>query len=171
MNTRRNPFDVEDAEDPAQPLTDEVLAEIEAAAKSATPSPWYVRFLDDNVFMNLTAISTVPDTEQHEVWPDFDHSEIIAATLVQAPRYVDVADGKWDENAAYIVQACNNAPAMAAKIRRLREALKQSEEHTELAAFTAGWHESAEGWNGECHLDPHLGEELEARFKAWKAKR
>jgi len=33
--------------------------------------------------MNLVAISTEPHTGLAERWPDFDHSTMIAATLVQ----------------------------------------------------------------------------------------
>ena len=104
-------------------LTDELLISIETAAKAATPGPWHIRFLDDDAFMNIIALSTVPDTGRHEAWPKFDSSEIIAATLIQSPAYVDVADEKWDENAAYIALACNHAAAMAAEIRRLRDEL------------------------------------------------
>jgi hypothetical protein len=38
--------------------------------------------------------------------------DLIAATLVQEPRYVDCADGRWDENAAFIAM---EAPEDAAE--------------------------------------------------------
>ena len=103
-----------------RPLTDEELADLERLAEVATPGPWYVRFLDDNDAMNFVAISTTPDNGRGERWPDFDHREIVAATLVQQPHYVAVADERWDENAWFIACARDAVPRMAAEIRRLR---------------------------------------------------
>ena len=103
-----------------EPLTEEELAAIEELAESATPGPWFVRYLDDDHAMNLVAIGTVPDTGRGERWPDFDHHEIVAATLVQHPRYVDVADERWDENARFIASARQEIPRLIAEIRRLR---------------------------------------------------
>ncbi|WP_256251925.1 hypothetical protein [Streptomyces sp. yr375] len=37
-------------------------------------------------------MSTVPDTGLGERWPGFGHREIVAATLIQQPRYVDAVD-------------------------------------------------------------------------------
>ncbi len=75
-------------------MTEEELVEIEERWLSATPGPWYVRYLDDVYAMNLVAVSVVPDTGRGERWPDFDYGEVIAATLVQEPRYVDIRDAK-----------------------------------------------------------------------------
>ncbi|MGI5520409.1 hypothetical protein ACQEUX_05595 [Micromonospora sp. CA-259024] len=109
--------------DNPEPMTDEELAEIEELANAATPGPWYVRQLDDDFAMSLVAISTIPDTALGERWPDFDPSEIVAATLVQQPRYVDVADERWDENARFIASARQDIPRLIAEIRRLRHLL------------------------------------------------
>jgi len=46
--------------------------------------------------MNLVAVSTEPDTGRGERWPNFNQATMIAATLVQQPRYVDIADECWD---------------------------------------------------------------------------
>jgi hypothetical protein len=70
--------------------------------------------------MSLVAISTVPDTGKGERSPDFNHEEIVAATLVQEPRYVDVADRKWEENAAYIVAATQALPHLIEELLELR---------------------------------------------------
>jgi hypothetical protein len=78
--------------------------------------------------MSLTAISTVRDSGKCERWPDFNANEIIAATLVQEPRYVDVADMKWDENAAYIVAAANAVPSLVEELIALRKTLKATEQ-------------------------------------------
>ncbi|MGK5552738.1 hypothetical protein ACSNOI_14090 [Actinomadura kijaniata] len=106
--------------DAPAPLTDEELDEIEEAAAAATPGPWHVRQLDDVHAMGLVAVGTVPDTGRGERWPDFDHGEIVATTLVQEPRYVDVADGRWDENAYFIARARRDVSRLVAEIRRLR---------------------------------------------------
>nr|WSX48400.1 hypothetical protein OG409_05170 [Streptomyces sp. NBC_00974] len=61
--------------------------------------------------MSLVAISTVPDTGLGERWPAFNHQEIVAATLVQQPRYADIADERWHENAHFIADAARTCPA------------------------------------------------------------
>ncbi|WP_316778985.1 hypothetical protein [Streptomyces sasae] len=99
------------------------LDEIEALCTAATPGPWFVRNLDDSHAMNLLAVSTVADTGRGERWPDFDHGELIAATLVQEPRYVDCADERWDENAAFIAMARDAVPRLVEEVRRLRKFL------------------------------------------------
>lgn len=110
--------------DAPEPLTHEELAEIEELTEATTPGPWYVRPLDDDWAMNLVAVSTLPDTGRAERWPDFDHQQIVAATLVQQPRYVDVADARWDENAQFIAKARQDIPRLIAEIRLLRQLLK-----------------------------------------------
>ncbi|MGW4802744.1 hypothetical protein [Kitasatospora sp. NPDC004272] len=108
-----------DRTDPPEPLTGGELTEIEQRAAAATPGPWYVRQLDDEAAMSLVAVSTAPDTGRGERWPDFDHGQIVAATLVQRPRYVDVVGGLWDENASFIAGARQDVPRLVAEIRRL----------------------------------------------------
>ncbi|MGI8328666.1 hypothetical protein ACRYCC_01805 [Actinomadura scrupuli] len=48
----------------------------------------------------------------------------MAATLVQHPRYVDVADERWDENAHFIANARQDIPRLIAEIKRLRRRLE-----------------------------------------------
>jgi hypothetical protein len=102
------------------PITDRELDEMRARADAATPGPWYPRLLDDQDAMNLVAVSTAPDSGRGERWPGFDHREIVAATLIQAPRYVDVADTRWDQNAEFIAAARRDVPRLIAEIRHLR---------------------------------------------------
>ena len=102
-------------------LSDEELQEIEGRVNAASAGPWYVRWLDDDSSMNLVAISTKPDTGEGEQWPNFDHETVVAATLIQHPRYVDIGDGRWDENALFISHARSDVPRLLAEIRRLRE--------------------------------------------------
>ncbi|GGR04078.1 hypothetical protein [Streptomyces netropsis] len=101
-------------------MREDELEEIEELCSAATPGPWFVRTLDDSHAMNLVAVSTAPDSGHAERWPDFDHREIIAATLVQYPRYVDSGDERWDENAAFIAMAREAIPRLVEEIRRLR---------------------------------------------------
>ncbi|MEV5571280.1 hypothetical protein AB0L06_14615 [Spirillospora sp. NPDC052269] len=109
--------------DSAAPLSDEELDSLEEVADAATPGPWYVRQLDDTHAMCLVAVSTVPDSGRNERWPDFDHGQIVAATLIQAPRYVDVADDFWDQNAQFIADARRDVSRLIAEVRRLRSLL------------------------------------------------
>lgn len=102
-------------------LTDEQLKQLLQLARKATPTPWYVRHLDDSDAMNLIAISTSEDSGRGERFPHFNAKELVAATLVQAPRYVDIADGKWEENAAFIAAAANAIPLLIEELLALRK--------------------------------------------------
>jgi len=91
----------------------------------STPGPWHVVQFDDDHAMGLVGISTKPDDGGDRRWPDFHGSELVAATLVQEPRYVDVADGRWEENAAFIAFARGDSveddvDALLAEVERLR---------------------------------------------------
>lgn len=112
------------------PLTDEELDQLEELAAAATPGPWYMRLLDDKDAMGLVAVSTVPDIGRGERWPHFDYHEIVAATLVQQPRYVDPADERWDENARFIAAARQAVPLLVDEVRRLRAQLDASRPKT-----------------------------------------
>ncbi|WP_164992212.1 hypothetical protein [Streptomyces sp. L2] len=50
---------------------------------------------------------------------------MIAATLVQHPRYVDCADSRWDENAAFIAMAREAVPKLVPEVKYLRELLSE----------------------------------------------
>ncbi|UXY29297.1 hypothetical protein [Streptomyces sp. HUAS TT20] len=110
------------------------LDEIEEMCSVATPGPWFVRNLDDDYAMNLVGVSTVEDTGRGERWPDFDHGELVAATLVQHPRYVDCADGRWDENAAFIAMARDVVPKLVNEVRRLQQILATSSARSDARA-------------------------------------
>lgn len=100
-------------------LTDEDLDAIEARARAATAGPWYVCYLDDDHAMNLTAVATevIPTGTR---WPNFDPAKVVAATLVQQPRYVSHAAECWDEDADFIAQARADVPRLLQEVRRLR---------------------------------------------------
>ncbi|MFV2110490.1 hypothetical protein [Micromonospora sp. LOL_015] len=101
------------------------LGEIEEICSAATPGPWYVRNLDDDHAMGLVAVSTNPGDGGAARWPNFDHREIIAATLIQHPRYVDSGDERWDENAAFIAMARDIVPRLVQEVRKLRGELRE----------------------------------------------
>lgn len=93
------------------------LQELEAVA---TPGPWYVRQMDDVSCMSAVVISTKPETGLNEcmrfdTWPT---EEIIAGCLIQEPRYVDVADQRWNENAELIARVRTLLPELL-KLARL----------------------------------------------------
>jgi len=104
-----------------QYLDDEELETLLELAERATPRPWYVQNLDDDSAMSLTAISIKPSTGYVLRWPMFDGGEMVAATLVQQPRYVSIDDGKWHENANYIVAAANLLPTLVLEIQDRRK--------------------------------------------------
>lgn len=93
------------------------LDEIETRARLATPGPWFVRYLDDRSSMALIAISSVPHSSANCRWPQFEPSEMIAATLVQDPRYVSSFDGRSEQNANFIASARHDIPRLVAALR------------------------------------------------------
>lgn len=96
------------------------LDAIRHRADAATSGPWQGQFVDDTYAMNLVAITT---GEIHEDWPR-DSANVVAATLVQGPeRYASIADGRWDDNAAFIAHARDDVPRLLAEIARLRAEL------------------------------------------------
>jgi hypothetical protein len=102
------------------------LAAIRHRADSATPGPWHVEFVGDTHAMNLVAVTT---GEIHENWPQ-DSAQVVAATLVQGPeRYASIADGRWDDNAAFIAHARDDVPRLLAEIARL---------HAEMGGASSG---------------------------------
>jgi hypothetical protein len=109
----------------------------EARAK-ATPGPAYVSEGDDDVAMSAVAVTTEPDGGQGGRSCDFDEAAVIALTLFQHPRVADVADGRWDENAALIAMAWNDRPEEAigeliAEVERLRAALTKIMTYRDVA--------------------------------------
>jgi hypothetical protein len=100
----------------------------EALAEAATPGPWDVRIFDDDVAMNIVAIATTPDDDADIRHPDFNQREIVAATLIQHPRYVDISNGRWDENAQFIAASRELVPKLLAEVKRSRALLLQLRE-------------------------------------------
>jgi len=101
-------------------LSDDELSALESLAERATPGPWFVRQLDDSNAMSFIAVGTTPPDDTRPRWPHFDGSSLIAATLVQEPRYVDIADGRWEENARFIASVRSALPRLLAELKRRR---------------------------------------------------
>jgi hypothetical protein len=80
-----------------------------------------VRWRDAGVKEPADQSGTSPDTGQGQWWPDFASSEIAAATPVQEPRYVDVEDGLWEQNATFIAHARIDVPRLLFEVRPLRK--------------------------------------------------
>jgi hypothetical protein len=117
-------------------LTEAELEAIRQRAKGAPPGPWYLRQLDDDYAASLIAVSTSADTELNERWPNFEGAGTVAATLVQSPnRFVDIADGNWDANAAFIAAARTDVPVLVEEVRRLRLQMQgnTTTQHIEVA--------------------------------------
>jgi hypothetical protein len=104
------------------------LDAVERPAELATPSPWHVRFLDDDHAMNAIGIAREPDTGEHEDMATFSSpgSELLAATLIQAPPYVVSEDRRWGENAELIVLMRNALPELL-RLARIGRRAEQSD--------------------------------------------
>jgi hypothetical protein len=92
----------------------EDLNRLEALDKAATPGPWYVRQLDDDMCQGAVAISCKPDdgmvpSMRAGNWPGH---EIIAACLIQSPPYAVVDDDKFEDNAELIAAIRNCLPEL-----------------------------------------------------------
>lgn len=82
--------------------------------RAASPGPWFVRHLDDDHAMSAITVSTRPDSGEDGsmrdgTWP---LDVVVAACLLQQPRYVDPPDQKWDENAALIAEVRTALPEL-----------------------------------------------------------
>ena len=127
--------------------TQERIDSIKARVNNATPAPWYVNFLDDSRFMNLVAVTTIPDSGKHEALLDLPNdtdneirNSMIATTLIQAEiqggePFVEVDLGNpneinftgyseydnWDEDAEFIAHAREDIPWLLSQIEELQQ--------------------------------------------------
>lgn len=111
-------------------MNEQELAELQKACDSATPGPWHVVEMDDDYCMSAVAIATRENADDPPGEDDGDNRDRIAITLWQAPRIVDIADGKWDENAAFIALARNALPTLLAMVRELKAAIQDITDST-----------------------------------------
>ncbi len=95
-------------------MTPDLLDQLAALDGSASPGPWFVRRLDDELCMGAYAVSTKPATGRNESmrtgeWPGED---IVAACLIQSPPYVVPSDDRFEENASLIAATRNALPEL-----------------------------------------------------------
>jgi hypothetical protein len=82
---------------------------------SASPAPWFVREMDDNLCMSAVGVST-----QEEAFTGQDAfgrsewavSEMVAGCLVQSELRIVHSDGRWQENALLIATVRNCLPEL-----------------------------------------------------------
>lgn len=103
------------------------ILEIQQRLSKATPAPWYVNYLDDNHFMNLVAVTTVPDDGLHQTVDESIRDTILATTLLQGSLpdgkpFVEVgvnSEANWDEDAEFIAHAREDIPYLLNLIQKL----------------------------------------------------
>ena len=96
------------------------LARLDVAA---TPGPWYVRSMDDDLCCGARAVATKPNTSgDNDDLTASTHHGIVAATSLQHHDYVMPADGKGIENADLIAAVRTALPELL-RLARLGMAL------------------------------------------------
>jgi hypothetical protein len=90
------------------------LDRLQELDRAASPGPWFVRHLDDDHAMSAVAVSTQPETGDFGSMREGDWplDVVVAACLLQQPRYVDPPDQKWDENAVLIAEVRTALPEL-----------------------------------------------------------
>ena len=89
------------------------LESLDALDRAATPGPWFVRAMDDDLCMGAVAISTEPNTSgDNDQLSDYEFHGVIAATLIQHPEYILPKDRRWDQNADLITAVRNALPEL-----------------------------------------------------------
>jgi hypothetical protein len=92
------------------------LAELDELARldaAASPGPWYVRSMDDDLCCGARAAATKPNTpgDNDDLTESTLHG-IVAATSLQHRNYVMPADGKGIENADLIAAVRTALPEL-----------------------------------------------------------
>lgn len=99
------------------------IPEMVALRDAATPGPWYFVATNDASAMNARYVGTVYRGRGHDNqygMADGERAgEVVACTLLQDPRLIDIADGRWDENTRLIA----SAPAAVTAAEALARAL------------------------------------------------
>ncbi len=118
------------------PLTPERIAEIRNLAEKATPRPWEMHIVDDDMFMNARYITAEGgrDDDLSETETPF-HGEVVAITLLQTPRMAD--ELRFEENGELIVTAANEIIPALDEIERLRARISDLESATRLSKTIA----------------------------------
>jgi hypothetical protein len=86
-------------------LMDRDVADDLRVIEAATPGLWSISQVDDDMSMNAFVIHRAARSGKLN-----DHTNNIAVVLLQSPRYADVDDGNWHDNADFIVRARSRQP-------------------------------------------------------------
>ncbi len=111
-------------------MKSERIEEIEELLAAATEGPWFIRYFDDEYFMNMFLITNKPGPGRHEGLlsecfenEGIEPEDIVAAVLLQEPRIV--SGEKFEENAELIAAAPTIIRELLDEVKRL-----QKEENT-----------------------------------------
>ncbi len=78
----------------------------------ATPGPWHIRRMDDDLCCGALAVATTPDGDDNAPLSDGQLHGVLAATLIQHRDYVVPTDGRSRENAELIAAMRNALPEL-----------------------------------------------------------
>lgn len=96
-------------------MSEEMIAKLSELAATATPGPWHVRPLNDDVCMGAVGVATEPDRMFDEcgfIDPDWPVDKMVAVCLLQDPRLAVLPDRRWNENAELIAAMRNALPEL-----------------------------------------------------------
>ncbi|HSV14237.1 MAG TPA: hypothetical protein VLI90_08250 [Tepidisphaeraceae bacterium] len=89
--------------------------------------PWHVESVDDDLCMNALLVVSEPDEAALE-----ESGNNIAIVLLQSPRYADIKDGRWHQNAAFIARARTRWPEAIEQIDLLNQQLAALEQENAM---------------------------------------
>lgn len=97
-------------------MTEGELDELQRLHEQASQGPWHTNWIDDDWCMRALVISQTEDDEDlGEDMSEYNNHRILAATLIQQPRYLN--NEKYRENAELIVAVRNALPKLLAAAR------------------------------------------------------
>jgi hypothetical protein len=97
------------------------LMAIKERFSRATRGPWQVRPVSDESSMTLLGISASSNGAKETDYRHYAAGEMIAAALVQNPKYAVHQSGKWAENAEFIAHSPVDISRLWFELYRLRE--------------------------------------------------
>lgn len=90
-----------------------LLDELAELDRAATPGPWFVRAMDDDMCCSATAVATKPNvSEDNDDLTQSAFHGVVAATYLQHRDYVMPADDRGNENASLIAAVRTALPEL-----------------------------------------------------------